>query len=81
MKIVHLADLHGMTAGSTHFLSGLGRNIRQRMDDVAELITGPGVDVSRVGFCFHIRLTHRRLGLASGNEQRQRRNGDHRRDT
>jgi hypothetical protein len=81
IDVVHLANLDRMTASSTHFLSGLGHNIRQRIDDVAKLIAGAGMDMGGMGFCFHIRLTHRRLGLASGNEQRDRRNGDHRRDS
>ena len=80
IDVVHLADLHRMAAGSTRILlAGLGHNIRQRIDDVTELIAGTGMDVGGVGFCCRIR--YRRLRQASGNEQRERREGDHRRDS
>ena len=37
------------------------------------------MDMGGMGFCFRIR--YGRLRPASGNEQRERRNGDHRRDS
>ena len=50
IDVVDLADLDRMTAGSPISSPVWVGNIRQRIDDVAELITGAGMDVGGMGF-------------------------------
>jgi hypothetical protein len=50
IDVVHLADLDQMATGRPHLLAARGGNIRQRIDDVAELITGAGMNVGGMGF-------------------------------
>ena len=65
-------------AGPTARTGGLSRYIGEGHDDVTEGVAGAGVDM---GGMLPLPIRYWRLGKAGGNEQRERRDGDQRRDT